>query len=421
MLVTLDSFNINANDIIDLELLEWYEKNRDKTKQLVKLGYFILKDGLSSYIKAEEGNETKDAFNEAINNMKASFHSMFEEEYKTKNSIAILQTEQKIEKKYLDELRCVRDESLRYKMLLENKRESEEELRIRIENMTRLQCEQETIKFKTLYEELKAKNEVDVEKEKRIDELEREVSILKKTNFAKGNKGEHLILNYLQKRFPLFEYKDCSKEKHSGDIHMIKVDNCGDFIMIESKYKETISKQDVDKFYSDIEHLEKTGRGLTGAIFVSLMTKNIPHIGEMRIEIVKGVPILFIGFNGEEEFEQWFDRYIALICELASYGKKCRLNENNVDDIMRKISPLLDNVKMLKNNIEKMRTVHLMHVNTAAADIEQGIKKLMDSIGELLSREKVSMSETCLICNASFASKRSLTTHMRVHKTKSLD
>ena len=396
MLITLDSFDINSSDIIDLEFLEWYEKNRDKTKQLVKLGYFLLKDGLERYIQVEN---------------KQSFSKVFEQEY---IAIAVLEAENKMEKKYIDEVRGLREQSMKYKMLLENKQETEEEIRRRIEEVTKIKCEQETVKYKTLYEEIK--HEAGSQKERKITELERELAILKKTNFAKGNKGENIILQNLQKHFPLFEYKDCSKEKHSGDIHMIRANSCGEFVMIESKYKEIISKQDVDKFYDDIEHLLKTGRILKGAVFVSILTKNIPHIGEMCVDFFKGIPILFVGFNGEEEFDQWFNQYTLLICELSSYAQKCQVNEKNVDDIIRKINPLMDNVKSLKNSIEKMRNVHLMHMNSIAADIEQGIKKLMESIGELVHNNSEGGFK-CNTCAVSFHSKRSLAMHMRVHKS----
>jgi hypothetical protein len=94
-------------------------------------------------------------------------------------------------------------------------------------NDTLVTIKAEADKYKALYLDVKCRydeglqNLVDNEKDRKILELEstvacneRELCILKKTNFAKGNKGESLILNFLRDSFPQYEYHDVSKEKH---------------------------------------------------------------------------------------------------------------------------------------------------------------------------------------------------------------
>ena len=98
MLVTLDSFEVDAEDIVDLQFLEWYEQNRSMTKQIVKLGYFILKDGLENYRVSEKPAVplAPPLFEEMLQNVKG----LLEQEYNGKTKLATFE----VEKKYTDEI-----------------------------------------------------------------------------------------------------------------------------------------------------------------------------------------------------------------------------------------------------------------------------------------------------------------------------
>ena len=108
MFITLDAFEILEDNIVDLQFLEWYDKNRNQTKQLVKLGYFLLKDGLHNYMCAEEKNNSVNAmFEETVQQMKESLSKLIQQEYNTKTALAFIETEQRLEKKYMEKKRQV--------------------------------------------------------------------------------------------------------------------------------------------------------------------------------------------------------------------------------------------------------------------------------------------------------------------------
>ena len=229
--------------------------------------------------------------------------------------------------------------------------------------------------------------------------------------------GENLILSILKDKFTKYEFFDTSKEKHSGDLHMISKN--GDILMLESKYKESITKQDLDKFYGDIVHLKDTQKRITCGVFVSLLTKNIPHIGEFKIDFCKGVPILLIGFSDEDEFKEWFHQYIEIALELSNYYQNSQLGQDHIKDIIKKISPLVDQIKSLKISIEKLRSVHLAQINNMVIDMENNIKKMFDTICEVISSDVHFEGDDkfkCEHCGSVFNSKRSLASHIKVHK-----
>jgi hypothetical protein len=271
-------------------------------------------------------------------------------------------------------------------------------------------------KFKDMYEDVKLKYDrfvggmIEEEKDKRIVELTKEIGLLKKSNMGKGNKGEALIVNSLKSVFPQYLYEDTSKEKQTGDLHMVM--EGGQRVVFESKYKETITKQDIEKFYRDVSYLQDTHSKVVGGVFVSMMTKNIPGIGEFKVEVREGVPLLFLGFEDEDDFARWFTIYVRIVIELAHHHTQG--DALCLQDLVTKIRPFVNQVKCLKTSVEKMRTVHLHQLNGAVIDMEKNIGKLFQEITEILKGHDE--SETCLVCGLSFPNKRSLGGHMKVHK-----
>lgn len=475
MKLQLDTIDIDPNNQHEHAFITWYDDNKHMTKQLVFLGYHIIKDGVCSFLRQEETNavqeiecvkkrhadeltqertkhskilrETESAFEDTIKQMKDAMdiqhiRSLLEQEYTTKNELIALQKEKELESRFNTIIDNLKHEIAKYKSLNEELQnygtEHETKLQLAVMktqkdiedrcNSQLLHISMESSKYKALYEEVKDKFESHIqnivvnEKDKQIHELtqalqqqEKEVNMLKKTNFAKGNKGEHMILDLLRKTYPQHHYTDTSKEKHCGDIHMVSVE--GDIVMFESKYKETITKQDVDKFYNDVCHLHDTNRNVTCSIFVSIITKNIPHIGEFKIDFCKGVPVMFIGFNNEKEFNQWFKNYVDMGIELASYHKHAQSGDEHIKDIIKKIAPLIEQVKYLKSSIDKLRNTYLSQVNNAVVDLEQNVKKLLDNIHNILSSDlNTGVTYSCHLCHTSFASKRALAGHMKIHK-----
>ena len=528
MKTILEPIEIDANNPGDVCFMSWYEENRALTKDMVLLGYHIIKDGIPSFIQRQSvdalaeieklkkkheddlANEkskheravknTEAVFEETLKQLKASMNgipsfiqqqsvdalaeieklkkrheddlanekskheravknteAVFEETLKQlKASVNVVEIKSILEHQYdakvsLAVLRAeeeIRSDLSRYKALYEeiklkyDQRAKEHEtftkmavLQVEKDMEAKMAKEIDTAlieagTYKALYEDVKTKNDnyihciVDNDKDREIERLtkaiqdtQQELNIMKKTNFAKGKIGENMIMAVLKQAFPSYEYCDVSKEKHAGDIHMISpVSN--NIIMIESKNKETIKKSDVDKFYKDIAHLYDTSRKISCGLFISILTKNIPHIGEFKIEIYKGVPVVFAGFNDETDFTRWIHMYMKLAVELTSYQKHTSTGEENIRDVMKKLSPLIDQIKRLKNLVERLRNTHLKNVNNTVADLEMSVTKLFDTLSDVLSvSDALHVEETpmCHICSCSFNTKNALTRHMKVH------
>jgi hypothetical protein len=293
MHVTLDNFEIDPSDPHDNDFIKWYDANRHLTKHMVRVGYYVIRDGIEGCIRRDAFDiekeietlkrrhdeelinekakhariirETHAIYEDTLKQIKESVNvadvrHIMEQEYASRMALASLQAEQEIEKKYTRELFELRESSHNYKRMYDDMLSKYEEIKCESikheENIkTRLQSEHdskvalavlkaekeimdkindtlvtikaEADKYKALYLDVKCRydeglqNLVDNEKDRKILELEstvacneRELCILKKTNFAKGNKGESLILNFLRDSFPQYEYHDVSKEKH---------------------------------------------------------------------------------------------------------------------------------------------------------------------------------------------------------------
>ncbi len=68
--------------------------------------------------------------------------------------------------------------------------------------------------------------------------------------------------------------------------------------MFESKYKQKIQKTDIDKFINDVSSQSSF---IDGAVFVSIMSPNIPNKGSLFVDIVSDAnkPVLYIGYDGK--------------------------------------------------------------------------------------------------------------------------
>ncbi len=474
---------LESIDIDDSEFSSWYENNRHLTKQIVLYGYNIVKYGIQDYIQKEYSeekkleelkqkniedlnrerekhsrimNETVHMYENIIKQFKDSVNiqdirCVLEQEYSSKMNLAVLKTTRDIESDLNDKIIKLQNEVNKYKNLYEQS-SSQKELEINSKlNIAILQTEKNTetkltqelinlkeelSKYKALYNDITYRYQslTESENSKKIEDLlkiidnnEKEIGLLKKTTYAKGNKGEGIIMQLLKSLYPTFEYIDASKEKHAGDIHMILPKN-GETIMIESKYKENITKQDVEKFIYDIDTMSNNNKNVMCGIFVSILTKNIPCIGEMKIDFLpspKNIPLIFVGFDNESEFEYWFRYIINLALELAN--KHSIINcDNDIEkknqELMLKLLPLIDQIKSIKTTIERLRNNYMTTVNSTILDLELNVRRLFESICDITNTDnnkiyaKTVNKFICSECEQEFNSKKALAGHMKAHK-----
>jgi len=170
-----------------------------------------------------------------------------------------------------------------------------------------------------------------------------------KDNTAKGIFGEDFIQNYLADKFSNSQIINCTKETASGDILFI-YDELK--LLIESKNVQTLKKEDIDKFYRDIE-VRSAKNDINSALLVSLHDTNL--INGHRIfhfEIKNNIPIIMISnvFNNNE----YIKMAIILINNLI---KKNIIKNDNYENDEEKNNIIINTINTLFENTKKQITL----------------------------------------------------------------
>jgi hypothetical protein len=256
-----------------------------------------------------------------------------------------------------------------------------------------------------------------------LKRAEDELGILRRSNYGKGVVGEAIVRDVLKREYPAACIVDTAQVKHSCDLHMVLDDR--EVYAFESKYKDTIVKTDIDKFYNDVIHMSVDPR-FHGAVFVSLKTANIPGKGDLCLEMVGGkIPVLFVG--GTEDWlsgSQWFKYCLNVLVQVARQQKKHGNEGFTAQAIVSKLEPVMERIKRLRSNISKMRSQVLGTAMTLTSDMENDIRALFGVMGEILgnsaSHEEFEDNFKCEKCSRTFMTKKGLTSHIRSCAIKTL-
>lgn len=258
-----------------------------------------------------------------------------------------------------------------------------------IEKIANLQCERD--KYRMLYEDSKASLDRYVadmhsqrlaDTQKALQESQTRLAMLQKSNFGKGVKGEQTLADYLRVRFSKSEIIDSSKLRHSCDLWM-RIDEAF-FVAIESKNKSVVTTVDVDKFLFDVDYLKRTNpTKFLGGVFVSLRSKNIPHIGDMHVEIRSGRPVIFVSFESEEELTtSILEKSVDLICK---FGRQtCRQSDSENDQSLAKLRPLLKNIENIRKTFDVVRS-NAKKIMDGVSGTEKDISNLFGTIQNIIN------------------------------------
>ena len=273
-----------------------------------------------------------------------------------------------------------------------------------------------------------------------LQEKEYELRTLKSTNAAKGIIGESLIINTLRNNFTEYSINHTGNIAHQCDVHM--TDEDGNIIAFESKLKSSITKMDIEKFYNDITHLaesETQDSKIIGGMFVSICSPNIPYKGSIHLEKMelkcnqKNIPLIFLGFQDQEEFKLHFPVLGKMFVKLSKIGFMIdddKHTDIDVNGIFDNLTSMLDMLVKNKNKINEFR------VSTAKLtdDLEENNKCIINTVMSILQqhgklepssclstvnhsgRLKPSRSKhyTCDICNREiFTNKKQLQKHQK--------
>ena len=390
MLHVLDPVEIKEadNDREFYEFWEWYEGGgRLRSRELLVLGYIAIKS------REDEWKRRYDALLKEKNKMREVLQYEME-----------LATRERVDREVAKETArsAVRNkeievEMLAYKGMYETAR-------------------------KELYEVMSGSLTTSRDKEiadltASLKKAEEELGILRRSNYGKGVVGETIIRDFLRREWPAACIVDTAQTKHSCDLHMVVDDR--EVWAFESKYKDTIVKSDIDKFYNDVVHMSIDPK-FHGAVFVSLKTGNIPGKGDMCLEMVNGkVPVLFVGGTGEDWLMDctWLRHCLDMLMQVARQSKRTNNDNMNAEALVAKLKPIMERIKKLRSNINKMRTNVLASAMSLTADMEADVRGLFELVGEILGEgAPLSGSFKCEKCARVFVNKQGLASHMRCCK-----
>ena len=173
------------------------------------------------------------------------------------------------------------------------------------------------------------------------------------TTSMKGVIGEKYVWNYLFSTFP-----SCTLENKSGTSH------CGDILfsdsnvktLIEVKFKNYVSENDIDKFYDNIAYSIKTEKNenekINSAIFIALQPSKLNKLKKsFHFEFIDNVFIIFISnvVSNNDEYIRFSILIITYLINSGFYKNKNRNNTLNYEKMFDKITKVF---QLFKNEQE---------------------------------------------------------------------
>ena len=328
-------------DIID-KLNNSHQKEIDELK--------IIQSNLKSQVVKlkKENNEQeriyKDTFNEKINKEKLIIKDNLDRLHGEK----IIELEKKI--KTLDDgINSLRETRLSqqqeyYEKLLQEKQKSTEEI-----------------------------NKIRIDYQNRIEDYRKQMEQFQKINqnsTLKGQKGEDIMYNILIEHFPGCQIDThTSKEGHKGDFSIIDDTHRG---MIESKnYKKNVPKNEIKKFYSDIEN----NNDIDFAILCSLKSGVANKPNDFTLEFINGKPVIFL-HKVKDNKKSVLLAYT--ICKLILKNMQCFdiTKEENQIKIKQLVKAYLQNHKKIVSQVNDFNKI----MNTMLSKQIDDFKSMLDLI-----------------------------------------
>lgn len=247
---------------------------------------------------------------------------------------------------------------------------------------------------------------IDILIDKKNDQLAMSNAIAQKCAPVLGLIGEEDIVNNLNIDFPNMFVKHVSNISHQCDIHV--EDPISNILyMVEVKNKLSITREDIDKFESDID---KSGHKRTIGLFISLNCDNIPgKISPINPFFIDTNKIYMIGYNKE---------ILSLIFTIISKF----IFANNEVDIDKDISLLCQRVKAIQETRQKRIIDINSNINSLKTVIlnEEAMKYELEHELQLLSQCDMFVESNCGNCNvinlATSDEKKTLIEYIKLNK-----
>ena len=194
---------------------------------------------------------------------------------------------------------------------------------------------------------------------------------LKTSPVHKGQFGENYVRTFLQNKFPSAEIRDQSQVSHAGDIVMTLNDTV---IMIETKHKTHVTKEDLIKFENDIKNHDTE---YNGAMFVTT-SSGIPTKGEFAFEFIGKVPVIYISkfMDTPEILKFGTDLILSLIPVFETKESTEEAEYTEMDDLMEKLSLIVSTAYLTCESIrQNTKTLNII-IKHAKEQTQQNDDKL---------------------------------------------
>lgn len=249
------------------------------------------------------------------------------------------------------------------------------------------------------------KTELNNYKDKEIESLKCQLSLVQNTNRYKGEQGEQNIRDILRRNFIGYEISDTSSQGGMSDVHLF--DNNNALIAIECKNKSAISTTDVNKSLQDIKNLKaKFPSSFTGYFFISMRCNNIPKKGDILYEIIDDIPVIWYGCNTPETLEQDAINFIKLLlCHRTRVPQKEETIITAINEQIKKVSEVKKQLDSVVNSM------HAMH--NSLSTIRSTIEWLFNDMYKLLG-EPIINTHVCPHCHVEYKRKGDLNKHINL-------
>lgn len=195
----------------------------------------------------------------------------------------------------------------------------------------------------------------------------------------KGVLGEEAVCSLIRKINPKLDVILVSSTGHLADIHVIDYKNNIKYI-VEVKYKQIITRDDVVKFEKDVESMKKLDNNKIVGLFLSINSDNIISIGNYYIDF--DMIYLTSKFINEQTLSMIFD-IIALENKLSN--TKQNNNENNIKyEIPPNVIHLIAQLRAEYVSINHEKETYLLMKN----NMEKNLCFIQELLGKLILKEQ---------------------------------
>ena len=217
----------------------------------------------------------------------------------------------------------------------------------------------------------------------------------------KGVIGEEAVCSLIRKINPKLDVILVSSTGHLADIHVIDYKNNIKYI-VEVKYKQIITRDDIVKFEKDVESMKKSDNNKIVGLFLSINSDNIISIGRYHIDF--DMIYLTSKFINEQTLSMIFD-IISLEYKLSKVKQKH--DETNIKyEIPPNVLHLIAQLQAEYTSINHEKETYLSMKHNTERNLcfiqellgklvlkEQFIKLINDEFNDILPIVSVSVSD----------------------------